>query len=113
VAKQAATYAMMVVAPFTLHAWIGRMVALSGSGVAGPAYAEAQRLHVVGSIAVVLGDRRSGGALRAQGLGQAPCRSLIRTSDPYSSFPRSIPRDTLRSVEHMLEQTNMCWTLNR
>ncbi len=54
VTKQVATYAMMVTAPFTLHEWIGRMTALSGSGVAGPPYDGAQRLHVPGSVAMVL-----------------------------------------------------------
>jgi hypothetical protein len=55
VAKQAVTYSMMVAAPFTLHEWIARMAALSGSGLAGPPYAEVQRLHVLGSVAMVLG----------------------------------------------------------
>jgi hypothetical protein len=53
-AKQVVTYALLLLAPFTVHEWIVQMAGLSHAGVAGASYAEPQRLHVLASAAIVV-----------------------------------------------------------
>jgi len=53
IVKQLATYALMALGPFTVHEWIVQMTDLSRAGVAGAAYANTQRLHVLASLAIV------------------------------------------------------------
>jgi hypothetical protein len=52
--KQLATYALMALAPFTVHEWIVQMTDMSRAGVAGTAYASTQRVHVLSSLVIVL-----------------------------------------------------------
>jgi len=54
VVKQLATYALMALGPFTVHEWIVQMTDLSRAGVAGAAYANTQRLHVLASLVIVV-----------------------------------------------------------
>jgi hypothetical protein len=51
--KQAATYVLLVLAPFTLHEWIVQMTNLSRSGVAGSPYTDIHRLHILASVMTV------------------------------------------------------------
>jgi hypothetical protein len=51
--KQAATYVLLVLAPFTLHEWIVQMTNLSRAGVAGAPYTDVQRLHIVASVITI------------------------------------------------------------
>jgi hypothetical protein len=52
--KQVVTYALMVLAPFTVHEWIVQMAELSRAGVTGARYVDVQRLHVLASVAIVV-----------------------------------------------------------
>src|SRR5215467_10863350 len=54
VVKQLATYGLMALAPFTVHEWIVQMTDLSHAGVAGAAYTNLQRLHVLASMVIVV-----------------------------------------------------------
>jgi hypothetical protein len=51
--KQVATYALLLLAPFTLHEWIVQMTNLSRAGVVGASYAGVQRLHVLASAVTI------------------------------------------------------------
>jgi hypothetical protein len=51
--KQAATYVLLVLAPFTLHEWIVQMTNLSRAGVASAPYTDVQRLHILASVLTV------------------------------------------------------------
>jgi hypothetical protein len=51
--KQAATYVLLVLAPFTLHEWIVQMTNLSRAGVASAPYTDVQRLHILASVMTV------------------------------------------------------------
>jgi hypothetical protein len=52
--KQIATYALMLLAPFTVHEWIVQMTNLSQTGASGGSYSALQRLHVVASAVIVV-----------------------------------------------------------
>lgn len=52
--KQGTTYALLLLAPFTVHEWIVQMTNLSAAGVAGPSYGDLQRLHVLASVVIVV-----------------------------------------------------------
>ena len=52
--KQIATYALLLLAPFTVHEWITQMTSLSRAGGAGASYASVQRLHVLASVVVTV-----------------------------------------------------------
>ena len=52
--KQVTTYALLLLAPFTVHEWIVRMTNLSAAGVAGASYRDVQQLHVLASVVIVV-----------------------------------------------------------
>jgi hypothetical protein len=52
--KQIATYALVLLAPFTVHEWIVQMTTLSQTGGGGASYAALQQLHVMASAVIVI-----------------------------------------------------------
>jgi hypothetical protein len=53
-AKQVATYALTLLAPFTVHEWIVQMANLSQAGAGGASYATLQLMHVLASAVIVV-----------------------------------------------------------
>ena len=52
--KQLVTYVLVVLAPFTVHDWIGELISLSRAERIGVAYDSVHQLHVFGSVIIIL-----------------------------------------------------------
>lgn len=100
--KQLLTYAMVVLAPFTVHDWIGELTSLSRAGRTSVDYESFHQLHVFGSVIIVL----AGGAVvglsvlkpwgprarsRRSSIALEPAGPQSRTGDEFGAAARIPP----------------------